>query len=412
MQGAITVRGLGKRFARRRSQAPRTLKQLVLHGFAAPASSDHFWAVRDVSFDVSAGEMLGVLGHNGSGKSTLLRMLGGVMPPDTGSVEVRGRVNGLLDLNAGMQPDLSGRENIFINGVVSGLTRRDVRSRLDDIVAFAELEPFIDNPVRTYSSGMKMRLGFAVAAHADPEVLLIDEVLSVGDAAFQKKCLARIKDFKNRGSAVVLITHDLEQLEELCDRALWLKQGQIVAQGEPAVLAGEYKAAMMNETNRRMPAETAERLTADGRALRLNENRYGSLDAEIEDVRLLDAAGRPVDCIAAGDSLTIEISVDAKSGVESPRFGVSISFQDREGCLDVNTDDDRVAIDSLSGVHKISLHLSRMDLAAGEYEVSVGVYERDWAFAYDFHWRAYRLRVTDDRLNSGLLAPPRRWAIN
>jgi len=412
MTVALRARDVGKRFTRRHSQAPQTLKRLVLEGFAKPPPMEEFWAVRDVTFDVFAGEMLGVLGQNGSGKSTLLRMLGGVMRPDAGAVFTKGRVQGLLDLNAGMQPDLSGRENIIINGVVAGLTRQDVRRRLEEIVAFAELKDFIDAPVRTYSSGMKMRLGFAVAAHCDAEILLIDEVLSVGDLAFQQKCLARIRGFREAGVAVVLITHDLDQLQNLCDKALWLRQGCEVAYGTPQVLVGEYRAAMTHETNRRIPAGDLKRLTASGVALRLKENRYGSLDAEITDVRLLSTTGASINEISAGEGLTVELTVDAKAGVDAPRFGISIGVGDQENCLDLNTDHDRVLIDRLVGVHKVALHLDRLDLAPGTYDISVGVYESGWAFAYDYHWRVYPLQVRADRPGSGVLVPPHRWEMS
>lgn len=205
--------------------------------------SERFWALKDVSFDVKPGCALGLIGSNGSGKSTLLRLVGGVGKPDSGSIAVRGRVGALLDFGAGFNPDLTGRENVMVGGVISGLTRKEVLKRLDAIVAFAELESFIDNPLRTYSSGMQMRLGFAVAIHTEADVLLIDEVLSVGDHSFQRKCLERIARFKAQGRTIVLVSHDLNMVREFCDDALWLNSGLVMLRGRPDLVIGKYMEA-------------------------------------------------------------------------------------------------------------------------------------------------------------------------
>jgi lipopolysaccharide transport system ATP-binding protein len=410
MTGSLKVSGLGKRFARHRDDRPRTLKEWLTRGWrSGRAPAGYFWALREVAFEIGSGEMLGVIGHNGSGKSTLLRLLGGVMKPEEGEVTATGRVHGLLELNTGMHPDLSGRENIYINGIVAGLTRDQVEQRFDDIVAFAELEDFIDSPVRTYSSGMKMRLGFAVSVHVDPGVLLIDEVLSVGDLAFQQKCLDRIRLFKEQGCAIVLITHDLSQVEQLCDRALWLRRGEVVAYGEPAVLVGEYKAEMSSETRRRTPVDIPGRVTAAGVTLTPNENRFGSLEAEIDDVRLLDARGNPVQSIEAGASLTVEVSFSAAKLADPPLLSVSIGSDAHENYVDLNTDSDKVPLPLADAPRTVRLHLDRLDLQPGDYFVNVGLYERSWAYAYDYHWRAYPLGITSEHSGSGLLNPPRRW---
>jgi lipopolysaccharide transport system ATP-binding protein len=202
--------------------------------------SEVFWALRDVSFEVGSGRALGVIGSNGSGKSTLLRLLGGVGKPDGGSIAVNGRIGALLDFGAGFNPDLTGRENVIVGGVISGLTRKEVLQRLDTIVAFAELESFIDNPLRTYSSGMQMRLGFAVAIHTEADILLIDEVLSVGDHSFQRKCLERIARFKAEGCTIVLVTHDSKMVREFCDDALWLNRGRVMVRGQPDMVVARY----------------------------------------------------------------------------------------------------------------------------------------------------------------------------
>jgi lipopolysaccharide transport system ATP-binding protein len=211
-----------------------------LRGIRGRGKTEAFWGLRHVNFEVRPGTMLGVIGSNGAGKSTLLRLLADIDKPDEGSLHVNGRLDALLSLSAGFHPDLTGRENVFVSGVVHGLTRAEVRRRFDSIVAFAELEEFVDSPLRIYSTGMAMRLGFAVTAHMEPDVLLIDEVLSVGDAAFERKCLDRIRRLKMDGCTIVFISHALDRIREMCDEAIWLHKGLIVATGSPDVVVGRY----------------------------------------------------------------------------------------------------------------------------------------------------------------------------
>jgi lipopolysaccharide transport system ATP-binding protein len=244
MQAAISVQSLGKRFRCYSQHRPRTIMAAMLAGWRGVKPTDYFWALRDVSFGVAPGEMLGVIGRNGAGKSTLLRLLGRVGRPDEGRILLNGRVGALLDLGAGFNTDLTGRENVYVNAVVAGLLQCEVKRQFDAIVDFAEVTQFIDNPVRTYSTGMMMRLAFSVAVHTHPEILLVDEHLSVGDQAFQNKCLDRISQMKTQGCAVVLISHNTQQIEDLCDRAIFLNQGRIHAEGSAADIVKQYVAAM------------------------------------------------------------------------------------------------------------------------------------------------------------------------
>lgn len=248
MQTAITVWNLGKRFQCYSPGQPRTLMEAVLSGGRGLRANDYFWALREVNFQVQPGEMVGVIGRNGAGKSTLLRLLGRVGRPDEGKVTLDGRVGALLDLGAGFHPDLSGRDNAFVNAVVAGLLEREVRRRFDAIVEFAEIGAFIDNPVRTYSSGMRMRLAFSIAVHTHPDILLVDEYLSVGDKAFQVKCLDRIAQMKADGCAVVLISHNTDQIEKLCDRVIWLDRGRIREVGMPALVVENYLTAVTGKS--------------------------------------------------------------------------------------------------------------------------------------------------------------------
>ena len=250
---AIEIRGLGKHFPRFDVGRPRKLKEALFRREHGLRPVDMFWALRNGSFQIAAGRMLGVVGGNGAGKTTLLNLIGGLGPPDEGTLDVRGRVVGLLELGAGFHPDLSGRDNVFVSGIIAGLTRREVVDRFDSIVAFAELEEFIDGPLRTYSNGMRMRLGFAVLAHTNPDILLIDEVLSVGDLSFQKKCANQIATFKAEGCAIVLVTHDLRQVHEMCDEALWLRHGEVGAHGEPEAVLMSYEKSEENAEGENAP---------------------------------------------------------------------------------------------------------------------------------------------------------------
>lgn len=257
MQPVIAVKNVSKKYRRYSSDRSYTLQETVVNKMRrllnrngrsktsarkqhTSTSSGYFWALRHIDFTIPSGRMVGLIGHNGAGKSTLLRLIGGVGKPDEGSIAVQGRIGALLDLGAGFHPDLTGRENAFISGVIGGLTRRQVEERFDDIVTFAELEEFIDSPLRTYSNGMQMRLAFAVATQIEPDILLIDEVLAVGDLAFQQKCLERIAQFKREGCTILLVSHETSLIEKLCDEVILLNAGEIVAHGPADDVISQY----------------------------------------------------------------------------------------------------------------------------------------------------------------------------
>jgi lipopolysaccharide transport system ATP-binding protein len=248
MQDAVVVYQVSKRFRRYHSDAPGTIHETLLRGFKKLMIAEQFWGLRHVSLRIARGRTIGVVGRNGAGKSTLLRLIAGVGRPDEGRIEVDGQVRALLNLGAGFHPELTGRENLFIHGVIGGLTRRQVADRSDAIIEFAELEDFMDSPLRTYSSGMQMRLAFSIAIHSSPEILLIDEVLAVGDIAFQRKCLDRIARLKANGCTIILVTHDVGALEQLCEEALWLRAGRVEAYGPSETVVARYLAEADSES--------------------------------------------------------------------------------------------------------------------------------------------------------------------
>jgi len=410
MAGSVIVQQVSKRFTRYERERPHTMKERMIQGFRPTRILGHTLALQDVTVEAKAGRMLGIVGQNGSGKSTLLRIVGGVMKPDVGSVTTTGRLSGLLELNTGMHPELTGRENILIGGVVAGLTRQQVLKRFDEIVAFSELEKFIDSPVRTYSTGMKMRLGFAVAINTEPDVLLIDEVLSVGDMAFQAKCLDRIRRVRDNGCAVILITHDLVQVEKLCQEALWLDRGRVVAHGTPSVLVGQYRSEMARKTREVTPADVPAALASSGRTLRINENRFGSLELQISEVRTESPPGINVEEITSGAPLRVRFAYKGEPSLV-PAISISIGTADGTQLLDVNTLADGVVVPQTGAGQTVQIDLDRIDLAPGDYFVNVGLFQPGWEHAYDYHWAAYPLRIIDERHPPGALSPPRKWAV-
>lgn len=391
MSYRVVVDGVGKRFQRYHAGRPWTLQEVIQGGFRRIKSVETFWALRDVHLSVPSGRMVGIIGHNGSGKSTLLQLMGKVMLPDEGRVQTQGRIGALLSLSAGFHSELTGRDNVYISGVINGLTRREVADRFDSIVAFAELEQFIDMPLRTYSSGMQMRLGFAVSTHVRPDILLVDEVLAVGDLAFQRKCLDRIKQFKAEGATIILVSHDTSMIGELCDEALWLLRGRVMAQGKAGDVVNQY--LRDTETRRRTPTSHPILHTHTGVELRLHENRIGSLELEITKVSVAGLDDIPTSEVETGDPLRIEVFYRAKTPVPSPILQVRIRRYDGAICYEANTESSGVAIPPAQGEGQIALTLEELDLPPGWYFVDVSFHEASWSYAYDGHFSAYPLCV-------------------
>ena len=302
--GEIRVEHAARRF-RVYPRESRALKDLVVA--RGRTRGTDVWALRDVSFAVDPGSAIGLVGRNGSGKTTLLRLLSGIVKPTSGRVAVGGRIRSLLELGAGFHPDLTGRENVYLNGSIHGLRRAAIREKLDEIVAFAGLEDFIDLPVRTYSSGMYMRLGFAIAAHIEADVLLLDEVFAVGDEAFQRKCFGKIFEFKQRGGTIVFVSHDAGAVERLCDRAVLLSDGRVAFDGPTHEAVVAYRRMLAGE---RDPEE---------RAAGLKE--WGGEVARVERVRLLGPDGDERSQLLAGEAFAIALDVAADTELAPPRVG-------------------------------------------------------------------------------------------
>ncbi|HWG54969.1 MAG TPA: ABC transporter ATP-binding protein [Gaiellaceae bacterium] len=365
--GEIRVDGASRRFRVHARQA-RTLKELFVLGGRTEASD--VLALDDVSLHVAPGDAVGLVGRNGSGKSTLLRLIAGIIKPTSGRVAVGGRVGSLLELGAGFHPDFSGRENVFLNGAIYGLRRAQIRERFDEIVAFAELEHAIDRPVRTYSSGMYMRLGFAVAAHLDADVLLLDEVFAVGDEAFQRKCFGKIFEFKQRGGTIVFVSHDATQVERLCERAVLLRGGRKEYEGPVHEALVRYRRVLADEAD---PAE---------RAAGLRE--WGTGEATIAEARLTGAEGADRQQFLAGEPLSLQVRVDVTAEVRPPRL--QLELRDDAGLLVAGA-----AVDTADlgwgggrGERLLRYEVERLPLTEGRFHLRLGLLDDETG--RPLHW--------------------------
>jgi lipopolysaccharide transport system ATP-binding protein len=411
MDNLVVAEKVGKRFVKHHPSRPRTFKGSFISGFKWLRPVDRFWALRDISFSLGRGRVCGIIGPNGAGKSTLLRLVGGVQRPEEGDIVVKGSVTSLIELGSIFHDDLTGRENVSIYGVVAGSTRKEILGRLDFITEFAELDEFIDNPVRTYSSGMRMRLAFSAATHTRPDILLIDEVFAVGDTLFQRKCVDRIIQFKEQGSVILLVSHNMEQVKEICDEAILLHGGKLVTHSDPREVVDRYFALMSDETKRRTPSNVKTAITECGKELRINENRFGSLEVEIRKVVLKNSLGLPLGDICCGESLTVEIEFFANKPVKSPILVVNITDKSGRIYCSMNSFSKQIILPLKEGEYKIALHVDRLDLNVGQYYVDVSIYETNWRYAYDFHSHVYSFFITTTNNIDGMISPPHRWEL-
>jgi lipopolysaccharide transport system ATP-binding protein len=409
MRGSIVVEGLGKVFRRQIGDRPTTLKETIIRGWRR-SSVEQFWGLREISFVAQPGRCIGVVGKNGAGKSTLLRLIGGVGKPDEGQVRMSGRVGALLDLGAGLSDDLTGRENVFVAGVIAGMMRYEVADKFQSIVEFAELEKFINSPIRTYSTGMRMRLAFAVAVHIEPDILLVDEVLAVGDSSFQRKCLARIAEIKASGCTIFLVSHASAQIRALCDEVIYLRKGRLVAHGPTDETLALYETSATPGSLQPASKEAQSIPLPTGKLLQVNVNRFGSLEAEISSVAFLNEQGARTRTILSGGALCIEIFIRSEAAIRGTLAAVSIHLPDGTVVFDSNSDVGGLNLRETHDSSIVRLSIDRLDLIEGTYAVSVGIYAADWEYAYDFHSEAYPLAVIGLGTGKGFLNPPLKWS--
>ena len=457
---AIEIDHVTKMYRRHgHSRRYATLKSALLTGSLAKdlRPEESFLALNDVSATIRKGVTYGVIGRNGSGKSTLLKLIAGIAKPTTGTVRVNGRVSALIELGAGFHPEISGRENVFINGVMLGLSRREITQRFDEIVEFAEMEDFIDAPVKTYSSGMYMRLGFAVAINVDPDVLLVDEVLAVGDEGFSLKCLDKFSEFKRRGKTILLVTHGLSMVERFCDEALWIESGQKRLVGDPKrvvqmylsdvelaedlLLAAQDAKAQQTpvspapEVPPAAPVEPAPEAVPEPDPIPEDESepeakndtdsdeeddeaqpadmfvakegRWGSGGVRIDQVTLEGDHGA-AHVFHTGERMTIRMQVSAPIAVDDFAFGISIFSGDGVCCYGTNTHIEEMTSKSLQGQATVCFVIDQLDLVGGTYKLDVAAHKRD-GFSYDYHRLLYTFRVKSRTKDVGIYRPRHEW---
>ena len=409
----LEIQGVSKRFRTQRNR-PATLKELFIHrlnGGYRTSAGEH-WALQDVNVSLEKGRSLGIIGHNGAGKSTLLRLICGLGRPTTGTIKYWGQIGSLLELGSGFQPEMTGRENLLTGGILGGLSRREVEAIQDDIIAFAELEQFIDQPVRTYSSGMYLRLAFATVTHFDPDFLIIDELLAVGDSRFHQKCLDRLKSFRKAGKSLLIVSHDLNQIRASCDEVLVLEEGRILMRGDPETAIRSYYDVMRQRTEKRQAQiEVAHQPVAPVQ----QETRYGTQEATITSVRLFDGEERMTDHIYSGSPLTVELEYLRVDTVADMACLVSIFNENHTKCFETFIPSVHRAFGELSERGTIMCHLPEVPLVPAQYYIAAGLFPTDWSFAYDHHGQIHMLHVMNENgisANvSGVLMVRPEWTV-
>lgn len=387
----ITVENVGKRYRLRGGSEP-SLKGAVLDLIRPRGGKrSEFWALSDINFTVSKGESLGIIGSNGAGKSTLLSLLARTKEPTKGRIETTGAISSLLELGAGFHPDLTGRENVFLAGAIMGLSRARMKTRFKDIVQFAGLEEFIDQPVKYYSSGMYVRLGFAVAVEVDPDILLTDEVLAVGDANFQRKCLRKMEEFKNADKTMIMVSHDLGTIQKVSDRILLLDEGRTVELGEPSRVMTEYQSLCRKKA-------------ASGL-----EKEWGTGKVRITNVEFVDDSGKPAEIVRWGQPLTARLTYEATERVERPVFGFGLSDQNGRLIYGNNTQIEKFDIHSIEGKGRISLRLDKINMAGGTYLFSFSVHSWDHKINYHRLDNCFPIEVAADTGFEGCCFMPCEW---
>lgn len=393
---ALSVDHLVKSF-RIHQQKTNSLKQLI----AARGRNryDDFVAVDDVTFDVREGEVFGIIGQNGSGKSTLLKCMAGILQPNSGTVQVFRRMGALLELGAGFHPELSGRENIFLNAAILGMGRREIALRFDEIVDFSGLHTFIDQPVKTYSSGMYVRLALAVAINVDPQLLIVDEILAVGDVSFQRRCLEKFVEFRSEGRTIVLVTHDMGSVKNLCDRAIWLEHGKAIDEGDPADLVEAYTERMLGGA---APA-------ADGSV------RRGSGEIRITEVEMFTQGDpTPVKRCRTSDSIVLRLHYQAEKTVPQPVIGIEIQSLGGATVTAPNTRDVGMVPPNMSGTGVVDITIPRVDLLPGTYDLHTSITDFNRAYVYDHVQLALRFDVMTGKPyeTGGLVTMRPQWSLS
>lgn len=412
MSPVIEFNQVSKRFVLHKEQR-KTVQERVIGLVRPRPPGDVFWALRDVDFTVEEGQSLGLVGHNGAGKSTALKLITRILEPTSGRVRTRGRIAALLELGSGFHPELNGRDNVFLYGSLMGIGRREMQRKLEEIVDFADIGPFIDTEIKHYSSGMYTRLAFAVATAVDPDILITDEVLAVGDEAFQRKCMERIYGFRRAGKTIIFVSHALEVVRSLCDVAVWLDHGEQRADGPAGMVIDAYLAEVNRKEKIRLEHERTREGEESEDVSQVTESifRRGTREVEIVRVQLLDETGEERAVFLTGKALTIRIHYEAHEPITEPVFGVGIYHESGIWISGPNTGFDSVAIPRIMGQGFLDYTVNDLPLLTGRYSLSVAVVDSTQLHIFDLHDRLYQIVVHNDagRERYGMLALRGTW---
>lgn len=403
-ENAIEVRNITKSFKVYYDKGSQLKEKLL---FKNRNTYENRQVLKGISFDVKKGEAIGLIGHNGCGKSTTLKLLTRIIYPDSGTVEMCGRVSSLIELGAGFHPDMSGRENIYTNAAIFGLNRKEIDARMEDIIAFSELEDFIDNPVRTYSSGMYMRLAFSVAINVDADILLIDEILAVGDISFQAKCFNKLREIKASGTTIVIVSHSLGQVEQICDRSIWINEGKIKEEGHPRYVHPKYL-IYMNEKTDKIAQKEKKQTQKIGKYN--SDKRWGSGEVEITNITLCDINEKEIDTFYNTDEVCLKIDYKATGEMDNVVIGVAIYRSDQLFVYGTNTLVDYSVGMKIRKSGTVYLRFERLPLIEGMYTIDLAFHRPD-GFNYDFMREAVKIRIKNKKAETGIVSIGHTWEV-
>jgi ABC-2 type transport system ATP-binding protein/lipopolysaccharide transport system ATP-binding protein len=404
---AIAVQGVTKRF-RRLNDRKTNVKEIFSSSRERLAKHDDFWALKGVTFDVPRGKTFGLIGHNGSGKSTLLKLVAGIHRPTEGTITSHGRVSAMLELGAGFHPEMSGRENVYLNGSILGMTRKQIDAAMDAIIEFSGLEEFIDTPVKVYSSGMYVRLGFAIAVNLEPEILIIDEVIAVGDEEFQRRCFDHLYELRRRGVTIVLVTHSMGLIADLCDEVAWLDRGVLKAVGPAREIVDQYLAQVNRKEAQRQDTPEPEE---DPEGAESRTPRRGSGEVRVTDVEFLAADGTRLPFLSTGRPCTLRIRYQADEALPSVTFGLGLTHESGVQVAGPNSGYGEAAFAIQAGAGHVDFAMAALPLQPGEFLVSTAVVDK--GHTYDFLDRAFVVKVrADDVTEPGLVKVAGEWTLH
>lgn len=408
MSNAIEFHNVWKKFKKGeklnslRDSIPRLFKNKIAGD--NPLSDMEFWAVKDVSFEVEKGDVIGIMGPNGAGKSTILKLLSRIMLPSKGEMKINGRLSALIEVTAGFHPELTGRENVYLNGTILGMRSREINDKFDEIIEFSGVSEFIDTPVKRYSSGMYSRLGFSVAAHMDPDILLVDEVLSVGDSAFQAKCAEKMRELMKKGATIVIVSHSLSLIQSLCKRAILLNHGEVVKNAPTDEVIPFYENIVIGERENEINKKTA--------VLAGNQVRVASEPLlDITEVSIKNAAGKSGGAFDQDDEIVLTINYFAKKVIEKPVFWVDINRTDGILCCSAATLEDNFVIDEIEGKGSITVNLGKLRLAPNIYLIKVSICDRELIHSYAVRYQdTLKINVNKARITGDVIfIPQAKW---